>query len=83
MPEVKATLFIHPAGRVLLAAASWSKKAEKVRFKFDLARLPENLRDYSGLAAVAVQGFQEEKHYSPDDPIEIAPGKGVWLTLEN
>ena len=79
---VKATLYIHPAGGVLLAAASWSSKVEKVRFKFDLTQLPENLRSFTGFTAVAVEGLQEAAVFAADEEISIAPNKGVWLILE-
>lgn len=79
---VKATLYIHPAGGVLLAAASWSSKVEKVRFKFDLTQLPENLRSFTGFTAVAVEGLQDAAVFAADEEITIAPNKGVWLILE-
>ena len=82
VPSVKATVFIHPDGKVLLAAASWSRKVEKVRFEFDPEQLPENLRHFTGFTAVPVDGLQEKAVYAAGDAIPVAPGKGVWLMLE-
>lgn len=81
-PAVKATLFLHPGGRALLAAASWSPHTEKVRFRFDVAQLPENLRNFRTLNAMEINGMQTAERFDADAEIPVEPGRGILLLLE-
>ena len=67
-------------GRTLLAVASWAKKDIKVRLLIDWQALGLDPTKAT-LKARAIDGFQQERHFSPSESIEIQAGKGWLLEL--
>ena len=67
-------------GKTLLAVASWAKESVQVRLSCDWKVL--GIAEGEGiLHAPAIEGLQEDKTLSVNDPITLEPGKGVLLVL--
>ena len=83
VPQIKATLYVHPDGqRALLVAASWSNREEHVQFVFDRQQLPERLRFFRSFRAPEVRSLQSSGSYPASSAITIQPGRGAFLLLE-
>ena len=78
--DILATVY-RKKHKALLALASWSEKEEKVRLEIDWRRLgmaPSRAR----LHAPAIEGFQPQRSFAPDEEIPVEAGKGWLLVLE-
>jgi len=78
--SVLATVYRRPE-KALIALASWTSKKVNCRLQIDWSALG---LDASGtqLRAPAVEGFQPETVYRPDEAIPVEPGRGWLLILE-
>ena len=69
-------------GRALVALASWAKESASVRLQIDWKAL--GLDSSSALIhAPAIENFQEEKAFKPEETIPVAPGKGWLLVIDS
>ena len=74
--DVLATVYKRD-GKSLLSIASWAKEPVSCRLEIDWKVLGLSEAGAS-LKAPAVEGFQPEMRFTPQDPIPVEPGKG-WL----
>jgi hypothetical protein len=77
-PNVKATAYIRP-GKILISIGNFDAKDQTVRLSFDWDKLdvkPSN----AVLHAPAVENFQEERTFRPDENIHVK-GKEGWLLI--
>lgn len=78
--DLLATAYVKK-GRTLIALASWADNPVQVRLHFDWKALGLDAGK-AALRAPAVQDFQEARQFAVTDPIEVQPGKGWLLILE-
>lgn len=78
-PKVPATIY-QKKGKVLIAIASWAPKETEVRLRINWKALGLN-PDQVILKAPAIEKFQEEKSFDPNETIPVQPGKGWLLEL--
>ncbi|MDR1602594.1 MAG: DUF6067 family protein [Tannerella sp.] len=79
-PEVKATAYVRP-GKTLISIGNFGTEDHAVRLSFDWNKLgvePSN----AVLHAPAIQHFQEERTFRPDETVHIKSKEGWLLILE-
>jgi len=67
--------------KALVSVASWAKEPLQCKLDINWQALgldPERVT----ISAPAVEGFQEERRFSPADPIPVEPGRGWLLFIE-
>jgi hypothetical protein len=79
-PQVLATADVKP-GKTLISLASWAPEAARVRLQVDWKQLKLDPRRCQ-LRAPASEGFQPAAVFAPEDWIEVQPGKGWLLIVE-
>ncbi|MBW8041396.1 MAG: hypothetical protein FVQ85_15550 [Planctomycetes bacterium] len=78
-PDVLATAYVKN-DKTLVALASWAAHPVKCTLKIDWPALgldPDRVR----IEAPAVEGLQEAGSYDPEEPILVAPGRGLLLMI--
>ena len=78
--EVLASVY-RKDGKALIALASWSAKDQNVRLAIDFKALGIDPTKAT-LTAMAMANLQPQTTYQISEPITIAPGKGLLLTLQ-
>ncbi len=78
--EVLASVY-RKDGKALIALASWSTKDQNVRLSIDFKALGIDPTQAT-LTAMAMANLQPKTSYQISEPITIAPGKGLLLTLQ-
>lgn len=74
--DIKATVY-QKNGESLISVASWAGDRSEFKFSFDWNSLGID-GSKAILKAPFIKDFQEERTFSPGDPIPVDPGKG-WL----
>ena len=78
--DVAVTVF-RKKGRTLVALASWAAEYCDVKLAVDWASLGLNPARAT-LYAPPISGFQQEASWKPGEPIELDPGRGFFLVLD-
>jgi hypothetical protein len=78
--DVAVTVF-RKKGRSLVALASWAKEYCNVELTVDWAALGLDPKRAT-LYAPAIAEFQQEALWQPGEPIEVEPGRGHFLVLD-
>jgi hypothetical protein len=78
--DVMATVY-RKDGKSLVAMASWAGKKIDCHLEIDWGVLGLDERAAS-VHAPALEGFQEETHFSLGEPISVEPGRGWMLLVE-
>jgi len=77
--DVLATVYVGK-DNVLIAVASWAKKAVSCRLRIDWDKLGIHEAG-AKLHAPGIKNFQDEAIFKPNDEISIEPGKGRLIIL--
>lgn len=67
--------------RAIVALASWDDNKADVRLSIDWKAFGMNPAE-ANIYAPAIENFQEERTFSPDEAIPVAPGRGWLLVIE-
>jgi len=78
--DVLATVY-RKKGRALVALASWAAKPYDVTLAVNWAALGLD-PSRATLYAPPIDGFQQEALWKPGEPIEVGPGRGYFLVLD-
>jgi len=78
--DVLATVY-HKATRSLVALASWAPEPCEVTLTVDWQSLGLDA-SRAALYAPPIEGFQQEALWKPEEPIEVDPGCGYFLVLD-
>ena len=74
--DIPATVYVKK-DTALIALASWAREPVEVRLAIDWDKLGIKA---GNLRAPKIEGFQEERRFSPTDTIPTPKGKG-WLLM--
>ena len=77
-PNIPATVYQKP-GAALISLASWAQQDTTVTLTIDWQKLGID-KAHATIEAPAIANFQQEKKFTPGDPIPVEKGKG-WLLI--
>ncbi|MHA7109120.1 glycoside hydrolase domain-containing protein [Sunxiuqinia elliptica] len=78
--DTYATAYVRKGKQMLIALATWAKNDDAVKLKIDWDAIGID-KENAELYAPAIDGFQQEKSWMPNDRIVVPQGKGFLIVV--